>query len=600
MMRELANHLWQSTLFAAAAGLLTLAFRKNRASVRYWLWFSATLKFFVPFALLISLGSHLERSPVAQKTALAAAVVAPSSVVQLSEPLYGPTAIPRAPRVIDWPAIAFGMWACGFLGVALVRVRGWLGVQAAVRASSPLDISAPVEVRSTPGLLEPGVIGLFRPVLFLPLGIEDRLTSEQLRAVLAHELCHVRRRDNLFAAVHMVVEAVFWFHPLTWWIGARLVEERERACDEEVLCLGNEPQTYAEGILNVCKLYIESPLVCVSGVTGADLKNRIHAILAGRLAGDLSLTKKLVLTAAAITAVSAPIIVGLINAPYIKAQSAAAARPQFEVASIKSCSGTPAGGGGPRGGTRGGGNTKSPGALYLPCLPLRLLLQVAYAGNANGQNDIESRQPKMEGLPSWVDSERYSIAAKAEGNASQSMMNGPMLQTLLEDRLKVKVHYETREVPIFELVTTKGGLKMTPTPPGGCTPRDSSQVSQRPEPGKRMCDTIGGRVHSDGRQGVIGAGATMNRLALMLSNAAGRPVFDKTAIKGSFDFEFEFARQDSVPAGDGGAAASAFVSLADGAPSIFTALAAFGLKLEPAKGPVEFLVIDHIERPSEN
>jgi bla regulator protein BlaR1 len=67
MFHELTNHLWQSTLFAAAAGLLTLAFRKNHAQVRYWLWFSASVKFLVPFALLLSLGSHLQRTPAAPK-----------------------------------------------------------------------------------------------------------------------------------------------------------------------------------------------------------------------------------------------------------------------------------------------------------------------------------------------------------------------------------------------------------------------------------------------------------------------------------------------------------------------------------------------------
>jgi len=58
-----------------------------------------------------------------------------------------------------------------------------------------------------------------------------------------HEVQHVRRRDNLAAAMHLVVEAIFWFHPLVWWLGARLVEERERACDEEVLRLGNQPES---------------------------------------------------------------------------------------------------------------------------------------------------------------------------------------------------------------------------------------------------------------------------------------------------------------------------------------------------------------------
>ena len=82
--------------------------------------------------------------------------------------------------------------------------------------------------------------GTVRSVLLVPEGIADRLTPRQLEAVLAHELCHVRRRDNLTSAIHMIVEAMFWFHPLVWWIGARLVEERERACDEDVLRLGGE------------------------------------------------------------------------------------------------------------------------------------------------------------------------------------------------------------------------------------------------------------------------------------------------------------------------------------------------------------------------
>jgi tetratricopeptide (TPR) repeat protein len=110
----------------------------------------------------------------------------------------------------------------------------------------------------------------------------------------------------------MIVEAVFWFHPLVWWIGVRLVDERERACDEEVLRLGNEPQVYAEGILNVCRIYLESPLRCVSGVTGSDLKKRIHAIVAGRVAPNLSFARKASLAIAAIAALAAPLVVGLI------------------------------------------------------------------------------------------------------------------------------------------------------------------------------------------------------------------------------------------------------------------------------------------------
>ena len=112
-----------------------------------------------------------------------------------------------------------------------------------------------------------------------PRRIAERLGDEQVEAILAHELSHVRRRDNLAAALHMIVQALFWFHPLVWWVGARLVDERERACDEEVIRLGSEPQVYAESILKTCELYVESRLVCVAGVTGSDLKQRIEAIM---------------------------------------------------------------------------------------------------------------------------------------------------------------------------------------------------------------------------------------------------------------------------------------------------------------------------------
>src|SRR5262249_31583235 len=157
------------------------------------------------------------------------------------------------------------------------------------------NIAAPVEVRFAPGLLEPGVVGVRRPILLLPRGIADCLAHSEMDAILAHELCHVRRRDNLWASIHIIVETLFWFHPLVWWIGARLLQERERACDEDVVSRGNLPDTYAEAILRVCRFYTESPLVCVSGVTGSDLKKRIESIMRNRRIAGLSPAKKLIL-----------------------------------------------------------------------------------------------------------------------------------------------------------------------------------------------------------------------------------------------------------------------------------------------------------------
>ena len=78
------------------------------------------------------------------------------------------------------------------------------------------------------------MFGIWRPVLIVPEGITDRLTAAQLETIVAHELCYGRCRDNAAAAFYIAVEAVFWFYPLVWWLGRRIVEERERACDEEV------------------------------------------------------------------------------------------------------------------------------------------------------------------------------------------------------------------------------------------------------------------------------------------------------------------------------------------------------------------------------
>jgi beta-lactamase regulating signal transducer with metallopeptidase domain len=336
-----ANHLWQSTVFAGVAGLLTLALRTNRARVRHWLWLTASCKFFIPLSALIALGGHIQWRTASEITPSNLSVV----MGEVSQPFVRPPVSPllaMPPDPSPLPAVLLGIWACGFLGIACAWWSRWRRIRAAVRAMSPVQLELPIRAMSSSSLLEPGVFGVFRPVLLLPEGIFDRLTAAQLEAVIAHELCHIRYRDNLIAAIHMFVETLFWFHPLVWWIGNRMMEERERACDEEVLRLGGDPRVYAEGILNVCKLNAESPLACVSGVTGSNLKKRIEAIMNNHLAVRLNFAKKVTLVAIGTAALVAPIALGMMNAPQMRAQSqqslpqsASGIRPQFEVASIK-------------------------------------------------------------------------------------------------------------------------------------------------------------------------------------------------------------------------------------------------------------------------
>src|SRR5215475_94238 len=313
MIEQLTNHLWQSTVFALAIAVLTIFFRKSGAHVRYCLWFSASIKFFVPFALLIALGREMAWAPAVSAV-----------MVRVSEPfLEGASSVlppPSRARTIDWFRIVLpAVWACGFLAIALMRLRLWCCIREVVLTSTSLELEGigippGIRVRSTTRLLEPGVVGLWRPTLLLPAGLEHDLTPSQLQAVIAHEVCHTKRRDNVTAAIHMLVEALFWFHPLVWWIGSRLVNERERACDEEVLRLLGEPEAYAEGILAVCKRYVEPRLSCVSGVSGSNIKKRIEGIMNNRIGLRLTFLRIAVLTLAALFAFATPILVGSMKA----------------------------------------------------------------------------------------------------------------------------------------------------------------------------------------------------------------------------------------------------------------------------------------------
>ena len=415
----------------------------------------------------MNLGSYLETwMPAARQiaTPLAAYPLASYTIEQFSAPFFPegmPSPLP-APDTIQWiPLAILAVWLGGFATVASIRFRGWLRIREAVCAGTATGISETVEIRASPYLLEPGVVGIARPVILLPEGIAEQLMPSELETVLAHELCHIRRRDNLFAAIHMIVEALFWFHPLVWCIGARLVEERERACDEEVLSRGSHPEVYADAILNVCKLYAQSPLACVSGVSGATIRRRIEAIMLNRGLRRLSRAKKLLLAGAGTAALAGPVAIGLLigvgSAPVIQAQST---RQKFEVASIHAC--------GPnavvplREGGGLGDIGPSPNRVTRNCVTVMSLLQDAYVIFADGQNRSPSsvQMPPIERAPAWISSDLYTIEAKAEGTPGQPAMLGPMMQSLLEDRFHLKLHRETRSGPAYELTVAKGGSRL--------------------------------------------------------------------------------------------------------------------------------------------
>lgn len=305
MLAAIVNHLWQSTLFAAAIAVLAAMLRGERAAVRYWLWWAASVKFLVPFSLLSMLGGAFAGAAV---PALDLADW-PATLAAVAEPMQSAAAV--APFAVALLVV----WALGCGAVAGAWAARALAIRSLLRASKPCGAALPrgaggPEARWSPTLTEPALVGIVRPVLLLPEGIAEHLPPAQLAAVLEHEHAHWRRRDNLTAAVHMLVEAVFWFHPLVWWLGARLVEERERACDEAVVGAGHDGRSYAEGILNVCERYVASTLKCAAGISGADLKRRVVEIARRKVMSQLPVRKKVLLATFALGTVLVPVIFG--------------------------------------------------------------------------------------------------------------------------------------------------------------------------------------------------------------------------------------------------------------------------------------------------
>jgi uncharacterized protein (TIGR03435 family) len=250
----------------------------------------------------------------------------------------------------------------------------------------------------------------------------------------------------------------------------------------------------------------------------------------------------------------------------------------------------------------------------LTCTTVRQLIRQAILQFANGQrNPGFMWAVAIEGGPSWIDADRYEVNATANPNVSQEMMRGPLLQALLEDRFKLRVHRETREVPVYALTVAKGGPTLHGVEQGSCVPVDLTRPARPalitadgkisfPDGGdQRMtCGTVGVLA-----RGIQAFGMSLGDFSKFLTNGLGRPVIDRTGIAGIFDFRVDFDQTSAqfLPPGflrNGQAGADA-PSDPSGLPSFFTALQEqLGLKLEPARGPGEFLVIDHVERPSAN
>jgi uncharacterized protein (TIGR03435 family) len=305
-----------------------------------------------------------------------------------------------------------------------------------------------------------------------------------------------------------------------------------------------------------------------------------------------------------IVTIATLIVFGVVNAPRLRAQStgttgtqttqpSGAPSPSFEVVSIKpNISGDP---------NRGYISFQTPGSLTATQVTTRLIIRFAY--------NIKDFQ--LSGGPGWINSEAYDIDAKVDDSLAVKLAKLPteqrldqnrlMVQSLLADRFKLSVTRSTRELPVYALVVAKGGPKLKDVTPGSLygnavaiPPTSERGSAPSPPPGRGTNMSIG----RDGEMILTAKSVSIANLLGILSQQLGRQILDRTGLKGTYDFTLQYLPEKPVPGLQGPGDTPPPDSSGT---SIFTAIQEqLGLRLESTKGPVDVIVIDHIEEPSPN
>jgi uncharacterized protein (TIGR03435 family) len=454
-----------------------------------------------------------------------------------------------APLVMAWAAGVVIFWARLMGGcVVAARMRFSFIRPAPMEWQETLDrlkarvrVARPVKLLVSALVPVPTVIGWIRPLVVVPVGAFSGLAREGMEALLAHELTHIRRHDYLVNLVQGAVESLLFYHPAVWWVSGRIRSEREMCCDDVAVAVSGDRLAYARALadLEMQRLAFTSML----SANGGALPERIARVLGQRRPTSRCLPEPGMLVSAVL----------LVGSTCLLGQ-AADLRPAFEVASVK-----------PDKSETGVDRVHiSNGSVIIQNVSLKRCIGLAY-GVAEGRDYLFSG-------PGWLDTERFDISAKFPADTKDPDVL-LMLQRLLDERFKLRLHREMREFSVYALTEAKGGAKL--------------QTAAQPQAPYTFSAKPG---HASGSS--LSLPAFADRL--------GRPVFqldrqvvDLTGLKGLFDLTLDWGPQstqvenqtDSVPG-----------------PSIFTALQEqLGLKLEARKVPLEVLVVDFAEKaPTEN
>ena len=564
----LLQFLWQGALLALLLLAWQVLARQAPAPMKYAAGCIAMLLMLGSFTATVYLELPKTPAPVIENRLTAAVPLSPakaSAPASAAVPFLPAKGVPSIPT--NWIACA---WLLGVAAMSLYSMLGWARVQRLRRHFlQPVDfacldtlqrrlgISRAVRLYTSALAQAPVVIGWLRPVILLPVTALTGLSESQLRAILAHELAHIRRHDYLVNLLQTAIETLLFYHPAVWWVGKQIRQQREHCCDDIAVALTGDPVAYAAALADMEEIRARIPQPALAA-NGGELLPRIRRLLGepdhpSRSLGRIAAT------------VLALLIAGV---PALLSQEA---KPTFEAATIK-----------PNTGTDSGQYFRMIGVSpSMSNQTLKNMIWWAYR-----VHDFQ-----ITGGPGWMNSDRWDLQAKTTQGAAYEKMQ-LMVQALLQDRFKLALHREIKELPVYNLTVSKSGLKIQPIKEGSCLAPDPNNPGIAP--GKTFMNYCGSRA--SGRCMMEGSSATMTELAEALSNTVGRTVVNQTGVDGQFRYHVDYAPELTAPAQPGGP-----LPACGDAPSIFTALQEqLGLKLDSAKGPVEVLVIDHAEKPSAN
>lgn len=300
-MVDLLTHLWQSTVVAAVILLLVGLTKGLSARTRSTLGWIAVAKFFLPVAWLVSLVTP-EGGASASRALVLPVTLVPVTVS--AENVRGDIPVPALLALV-WIMVALGLLAC-WIGRATRTRRRLL----AAAKPAPVEIAQRVADAATRvGLHKvprcvvvasehgPGLVGVFAPVLILPRGLAEALSAPELDAILIHECVHQQRHDNGWSALRAVFVALFWFNPIAWMIHRSIGLETEKACDERVLEVTGDSDSYARGIVAAVRHGLGLVSAGFSGATTPPVLSRVRDILTFSSRRERPLVRCLVLIA---------------------------------------------------------------------------------------------------------------------------------------------------------------------------------------------------------------------------------------------------------------------------------------------------------------